>query len=66
LLGYVDFRIAILQGALPDVTCLLGMMVQDTYDTLPAIRAALMNNKPKYIVSNRLMQVCYLVGSTRG
>jgi TetR/AcrR family transcriptional repressor of nem operon len=40
LLGYVDFRIAILQGALPDYTCLLGTMVQEAYDTHPAIRAA--------------------------
>jgi TetR/AcrR family transcriptional regulator, transcriptional repressor for nem operon len=40
LLGYVDFRIAILQGALPDYTCLLGTMVQEIYDTHPAIRAA--------------------------
>ena len=40
LLGYVDFRIAILQGSLPDFTCLLGTMVQETYDTHPAIRAA--------------------------
>lgn len=40
LLGYVDFRIAILQGALPDFTCLLGTMVQEAYDTHPAIRAA--------------------------
>jgi TetR/AcrR family transcriptional regulator, transcriptional repressor for nem operon len=40
LLGYVDFRIAILRGALPDFTCLLGTMVQETYDTHAAIRAA--------------------------
>jgi TetR/AcrR family transcriptional repressor of nem operon len=40
LLGYVDFRIAILQGALPDFTCLLGTMLQEAYDTHPAIRAA--------------------------
>jgi TetR/AcrR family transcriptional regulator, transcriptional repressor for nem operon len=40
LLGYVDFRSAILQGELPDFTCLLGTMVQETYDTNPAIRAA--------------------------
>lgn len=39
LLGYLDFRIAILKGALPDYTCLLGMMVQETYQTHPAIRA---------------------------
>lgn len=40
LLGYVDFRRAILQGGLPDYTCLLGTMVQEVYDTHPAIRAA--------------------------
>jgi TetR/AcrR family transcriptional repressor of nem operon len=40
LLGYVDFRAAILRGDLPDFTCLLGTMVQETYDTHPAIRVA--------------------------
>jgi TetR/AcrR family transcriptional regulator, transcriptional repressor for nem operon len=40
LLGYVDFRIAILRGTLPDFTCLLGTMVQEAYDSYPAIRAA--------------------------
>ncbi len=38
LLGYVDFRIAILRGDLPEYTCLLGTMVQETYETHPAIR----------------------------
>jgi TetR/AcrR family transcriptional regulator, transcriptional repressor for nem operon len=40
LLGYVDFRSAILQGSLPDFTCLLGTMLQETFDTHPALRAA--------------------------
>lgn len=40
LLGYVDRRIAILQGDLPGFTCLLGTMVQETYETHPAIREA--------------------------
>lgn len=40
LLGYVDFRRSMLRGELPDYTCLLGTMVQETYDTIPAIRAA--------------------------
>jgi TetR/AcrR family transcriptional repressor of nem operon len=40
LLGYVDFRIAILQGELPDYTCLLGTLVQEIYSTHPEIRAA--------------------------
>jgi TetR/AcrR family transcriptional regulator, transcriptional repressor for nem operon len=40
LLGYVDFRTAILRGDLPEFTCLLGTMVQETYETHPAIREA--------------------------
>lgn len=40
LLGYVDFRAAILTGAVPEFTCLLGTLVQETYDTHPAIRRA--------------------------
>ncbi|MBV8567632.1 MAG: TetR/AcrR family transcriptional regulator [Methylobacteriaceae bacterium] len=40
VLGYVDFRKAILQGALPQFTCLLGTMTQEAYQTHPAIRAA--------------------------
>ena len=40
LLGYVDFRTAILQGSLPQFTCLLGTMVQEVYETHPAIREA--------------------------
>jgi TetR/AcrR family transcriptional repressor of nem operon len=40
LLGYVEFRIAILQGSLPEFTCLLGTMVQEIYGTHPALRAA--------------------------
>jgi TetR/AcrR family transcriptional repressor of nem operon len=40
LLGYVDFRAEILTGELADYTCLLGTLVQETYATHPAIRAA--------------------------
>jgi TetR/AcrR family transcriptional repressor of nem operon len=40
LLGYVDFRTAILAGPVPEFTCLLGTMVQEAYDTHPAIRRA--------------------------
>jgi TetR/AcrR family transcriptional repressor of nem operon len=39
LLGYVDFRKAILEGELPQFTCLLGTMVQEAYETHPSIRA---------------------------
>jgi TetR/AcrR family transcriptional repressor of nem operon len=40
LLGYLDFRAAILTGELPDYTCLLGTLVQETYSTHPHIRTA--------------------------
>jgi TetR/AcrR family transcriptional regulator, transcriptional repressor for nem operon len=40
LLGYIDFRIVILQGDLPQYTCLLGTMVQEVYETHPTIREA--------------------------
>lgn len=40
VLGYIDFRKAILTGRVPEFTCLVGTMVQDVYETWPAIRAA--------------------------
>ena len=40
LLAYVDFRKALLMGELADFTCLVGTMVQEIYDTHPAIREA--------------------------
>jgi TetR/AcrR family transcriptional repressor of nem operon len=38
--GYVDFRAAILIGAEPEYTCLLGTLVQEIYSTHPDIRVA--------------------------
>ena len=40
LLGYVDFRIEILQGPVFAFTCLLGTLVQELHETHPAVRAA--------------------------
>ena len=40
LLAYVEFRKALLTGELSDFTCLAGTMVQEVYDTHPAIREA--------------------------
>jgi TetR/AcrR family transcriptional repressor of nem operon len=40
LLAYVDFRKALLMGELPEFTCLVGTMVQEVYDTHPALREA--------------------------
>ena len=39
-LAIVAFRKALLQGGVPDFTCLVGTMVQETYETSPAIRDA--------------------------
>ncbi len=40
VLAYIDFRAALIQGDLPDFTCLLGTLVQETYQTHPDIRDA--------------------------
>lgn len=40
ILGYLEFRKALLKGGVPDFTCLVGTMVQETYETVPAIRDA--------------------------
>ena len=40
MLGYVAFRRDILAGEIPDYSCLLGTMLQETYASHPAIRAA--------------------------
>jgi TetR/AcrR family transcriptional regulator, transcriptional repressor for nem operon len=40
LLAYVDLRKSWLQGELPEFTCVLGTLVQETYATHPAIRDA--------------------------
>jgi TetR/AcrR family transcriptional repressor of nem operon len=40
VLAYIAFRKELLQGELPEYTCLVGTMVQETYQTAPAIREA--------------------------
>lgn len=40
VLGYLEFRRAMLTGDARGFTCLVGTMVQETYDSHPAIRAA--------------------------
>lgn len=40
VLGYIDFRKTIIAGELAEFTCLVGTMVQETYDSSPAIRDA--------------------------
>ena len=40
VLAYVDFRRSLIDGDLADFTCLMGTMVQEAYDTHPAVREA--------------------------
>lgn len=40
VIGYVDFRRAIIQGATPEFTCFAGTMAQEIHQTSPAIRQA--------------------------
>jgi TetR/AcrR family transcriptional repressor of nem operon len=40
IFGYLEFRKVLLAGDIPDFTCLVGTMVQEVYDTSPAIREA--------------------------
>ncbi|MBV9734688.1 MAG: TetR/AcrR family transcriptional regulator [Acidisphaera sp.] len=40
VLGYVDFRLELIRGAPEKFTCLVGTMVQEVFQTSPAIRAA--------------------------
>jgi TetR/AcrR family transcriptional repressor of nem operon len=40
VLGYIDFRAAMLARQIAEYTCLLGTMVQEAYMTHPAIREA--------------------------
>lgn len=40
LLGYVDFRVAILDRPIPEFACLLGTLVQEVYRSHPALLSA--------------------------
>jgi TetR/AcrR family transcriptional repressor of nem operon len=40
VLGYLEFRKALLKGEIAEFTCLVGTMVQEVYGTNPEIRAA--------------------------
>lgn len=40
VLGYIDFRKALITGTVPEFTCLVGTMVQEVYESCPEIRDA--------------------------
>src|ERR1700687_1620116 len=51
LLGYVDFRGEILQGVLPEYTCLLGTLVQETYASHPVMRVVRDQGRSRHIAA---------------
>jgi TetR/AcrR family transcriptional regulator, transcriptional repressor for nem operon len=44
LIAYIEFRKALLTGDLPDFTCFVGTIVQETYQTHPEVSAAAAGN----------------------
>jgi TetR/AcrR family transcriptional regulator, transcriptional repressor for nem operon len=40
ILGYLNMRRDMLEGSIGEFTCLVGTMVQESYETLPALREA--------------------------
>jgi TetR/AcrR family transcriptional repressor of nem operon len=40
LLAYIDFREGLIKGALPEYTCFAGTIIQEVYETHPAVRDA--------------------------
>src|SRR5262245_44040202 len=46
VLGYIDFRKAILTGTVPEFTCLVGTMVAGHYDRHPGIRESCARSIP--------------------
>src|SRR5262245_36019260 len=40
VLGYIDYRKSLLTGKIGEFSCLVGTMLQETYDSNPAIREA--------------------------
>lgn len=44
VIAYIEFRKAILTGDLPDFTCFVGTIVQETYQTHPEVSAAAAGN----------------------
>jgi len=44
VLGYIDFRKSLLGGDIPEFTCLVGTMLQEIFESSPAIRAAAANS----------------------
>lgn len=40
ILAYIDLRLALVRGDIPDFTCVAGTMAQEIFDTSPAIREA--------------------------
>jgi TetR/AcrR family transcriptional repressor of nem operon len=51
LLAYIDFRKALLKGALPDITCFAGTVIQEVYETHPVLRDACDRSFSEHVAS---------------
>lgn len=69
LIAYLEFRKVLLAGDVPDFTCLVGTMVQETYDSAPAIRdacnATITSHAMTLVADIRAaMEACDVTGTT--
>lgn len=69
LIAYLEFRKVLLAGDVPDFTCLVGTMVQETYDSAPAIRdacnATIISHAMTLVADIRAaMEACGVTGTT--
>ncbi|MAZ82584.1 MAG: TetR family transcriptional regulator [Rhizobiales bacterium] len=69
LIAYLEFRKVLLAGDVPDFTCLVGTMVQETYDSAPAIRdacnATITSHAMTLVADIRAaMEACGVTGTT--
>jgi TetR/AcrR family transcriptional repressor of nem operon len=54
LLGYIELRKSILKGTLPEFSCFAGTMIQEVYETHPAIRDACEKSITEHVAFVRL------------
>ena len=69
LIAYLEFRKVLLAGDVPDFTCLVGTMVQETYDSAPAIRDACNATITSHAMTlvadiHAAMEACRVTGTT--
>jgi TetR/AcrR family transcriptional repressor of nem operon len=53
VLGYLEFRKQLLTGDVAEFTCLVGTMVQETFDSSPAIQSACEASISRHAAKNK-------------